>query len=191
MSSFLYRLVNAAPAIRGEWSRLADDRGRSSWASTTSSGAPPTTTFTRPGRRGPGSRDILSEDFPQVLGFSGQVVFHVDHGRITDPANAAAIRRHARGLRQSIDVTAVSVRSIRVAPTISADGLTALSMVWVLLDRRGRRRPHRRGTACGRLGPQRGCGRPRLGGAVAHESRATRRSAWLCRHRATDRVRGR
>ena len=92
--------------------------------------------FTVPGVEAQEAGDILSEDFPEFSGVSGQMVFHVDQGHITDPANAAAIDAALDDLSQSIDVTKVSDPFDPRGPTISADGCVTATLRALTSQRR-------------------------------------------------------
>ena len=134
MSSFLYRLGQRCARhpwrVFGVWLMIA----AIVLGVNNQLGGAANDNFTVPGVESQEARDILSEDFPQFSGVSGQMVFHVDHGRITDPANVAAIGVALDDMSQSIDVTAVSDPFDPRGPTISADGLTAFSMVYYSID---------------------------------------------------------
>jgi RND superfamily putative drug exporter len=90
--------------------------------------------FTVPGVEAQAAADVLHADFPEFAGVSGQVVFHVDHGKITDPTNVDAIGKTLREVSHVDDVTAVSNPFDARGPTVSADGTTAFSTVYFSLD---------------------------------------------------------
>ena len=90
--------------------------------------------FTVPGVEAQQADDLLNDNFPQFSGLSGQLVFHVDDGSITDPANAAAIAETLAEVGRIEDVTAVSDPFDPRGPTVSADGTTAFSTVYFSLD---------------------------------------------------------
>ena len=47
--------------------------------------------YTVPGVEAQRAVDVLDEHFPELSGASGQLVFHVEAGLITDPANVDAV----------------------------------------------------------------------------------------------------
>jgi len=90
--------------------------------------------FTVPGVEAQQADDLLNDNFPQFSGLSGQLVFHVEEGSITDPANADAVAAALAEASRTEDVTAVSDPYDPLGPTISADGTTAFSNVYFSLD---------------------------------------------------------
>src|SRR5262245_44554603 len=86
--------------------------------------------FTVPGVEAQQADDLLNEHFPQFSGLSGQIVFHVDDGLITDPANVDAIHATLAEASTGEDVTAVSDPYDPRGPTVSADRQTAFSTVY-------------------------------------------------------------
>ncbi|HZB43527.1 MAG TPA: MMPL family transporter [Ilumatobacter sp.] len=90
--------------------------------------------LTVPGVEAQSAGDILNDDFPEYAGISGQMVFHVDDGTVTEPTNTAAIESSLAELAEVEDVTAVSNPFDARGPTISADGKTAFSTVYFSLD---------------------------------------------------------
>ena len=84
----------------------------------------------RPRRRVPAGDDVLNANFPQFSGLSGQLVFHVDDGSITEPDRVAAIEAAVAGVRGVADVTAASDPFDPAGPTVSADGMTAFATVY-------------------------------------------------------------
>jgi RND superfamily putative drug exporter len=89
---------------------------------------------TVPGVEAQQADDILDEDFPEFSGISGQLVFHVPEGRVTDSANLGAIQATLAEVRAGEDVTAVTDPFDARGPTVSADGRTAFSTVYYSLD---------------------------------------------------------
>ena len=86
--------------------------------------------FAVPGVEAQRANDLLVANFPQFARLSGQLVFHVEEGSITDPANVAAIERALAEVRSGEDVTAASDPFDPAGPTVSADGTTAFSTVY-------------------------------------------------------------
>ena len=80
--------------------------------------------FAVPGVEAQRANDLLVANFPQFARLSGQLVFHVEEGSITDPANVAAIERALAEVRSGEDVTAASDPFDPAGPTVSADGTT-------------------------------------------------------------------
>jgi RND superfamily putative drug exporter len=90
--------------------------------------------FTVPGVEAQEADDLLNDNFSQFSGLSGQLVFHVEQGSITDPGNAAAVAAALSEVSRTEDVTAVSDPYDPLGPTVSADGTTAFSNVYFSLD---------------------------------------------------------
>ncbi|MBI5088457.1 MAG: MMPL family transporter, partial [Actinobacteria bacterium] len=90
--------------------------------------------FTVPGVEAQAADDLLFEHFPELSGASGQVVFHVETGHISDPANQAAIDAALDRFREARDVTAVTDPFDARGPTVSADGRTAYATVNYSVD---------------------------------------------------------
>jgi putative drug exporter of the RND superfamily len=90
--------------------------------------------FTVPGVEAQDADDLLNDNFPQFSGLSGQIVFHVDNGLITDGANIAAVQGALTEVRDGPDVTAVTDPFDARGPTVSADGTTAFATVYYSLD---------------------------------------------------------
>ena len=90
--------------------------------------------FDVPGVEAQQADDLLTENFSQFSGVSGRMVFHVDQGSVTDPANAAAIQSALAEIAQGEDVSAVSDPFDQRGPTVSADGATAFSTIYYALE---------------------------------------------------------
>ncbi len=90
--------------------------------------------FTVPGTEAQRADDVLSSRFSELSGASGQIVFHVDTGSLTDPDNAAAIAAALDRLEQGSDVTGVSDPFDARGPTVSADGRTGFATVYYSVD---------------------------------------------------------
>ena len=134
MSQFLFRLGRRCARhpwrVLGVWLMIAavvvgiDDR----------LGGTTKDNFTVPGVEAQQADDLLNDNFPQFSGLSGQLVFHVDGGSITDPSNADAVADALAEVARTEDVTAVSDPYDPRGPAISADGTTAFSTVYFSLD---------------------------------------------------------
>ncbi|HEX5614957.1 MAG TPA: MMPL family transporter, partial [Acidimicrobiia bacterium] len=85
--------------------------------------------YTVPGVESQEANDLLEERFPDQSGTSGRAVFHVEEGRIDDPAHQAAITAALAELAQGDDVTFVSNPFDARGPTVSRDGRTAFASV--------------------------------------------------------------
>jgi putative drug exporter of the RND superfamily len=92
-------------------------------------GGTPTDSFTVPGVESQRATDILKTDFPSQSGASGDIVFHVDHGKLADAPNKTAIESAIADLRTRTDVAAVTDPFDPRGPTISADGATAYATI--------------------------------------------------------------
>ena len=82
-----------------------------------------------PGVESQHANDVLARSFAVQSGQSGDIVFHVDHGVLSTPANRAAIELSVAQMATGRDVTAVSDPFDPGRPTISADGHTAFATV--------------------------------------------------------------
>ena len=100
--------------------------------------------FTVPGTEAQRADDVLSSRFSELSGASGQIVFHVETGSVSDPDNAAAIAAALDHLEQGADVTGVSDPFDARGPTVSADGRTGVRHR-LLLGRPDRERACRTG----------------------------------------------
>jgi RND superfamily putative drug exporter len=92
-------------------------------------GGSPVDNYRVPGVESQKAADILRQRFHAQSGASGDIVFHVDHGAITDAGNEAAIRASVAQLAKGVDVTTVSDPFDPNRPTVSADRRTAFSTV--------------------------------------------------------------
>jgi putative drug exporter of the RND superfamily len=90
--------------------------------------------FTVPGTEAQRADDVLSDRFSELSGASGEVVFHVESGNLTDPDNAAAVTATLDRLRDGTDVTGVSDPFDARGPTVSADGRTGFATVYYSVD---------------------------------------------------------
>jgi putative drug exporter of the RND superfamily len=75
------------------------------------------------------ANDVLAARFPAQAGWSGRIVFHVDSGRLDDPAPRAAIDAALRRARQGADVATVSEPFDPHQSTVSDDGRTAYATI--------------------------------------------------------------
>ena len=82
-----------------------------------------------PGIESQTAYDLLDARFPSHAGWSGRLVFHVDEGRLDEPARRAAIDAALEAERAGADVAQVTDPFDPVAPTVSADGRTAYATV--------------------------------------------------------------
>jgi RND superfamily putative drug exporter len=129
MSQFLYRLgqrcANRPYRVLLVWVVIAV--GLFGWKAT--AGGETTDDFQIPGVESQIATDQLKERFPAFSGASGRVVFHVEEGRIDDPATQEEIGAAVARLGQADDVTYVSDPFDPAASTVSADGTTAFTTV--------------------------------------------------------------
>ncbi|HET9290600.1 MAG TPA: MMPL family transporter, partial [Actinomycetes bacterium] len=107
MSQFLYRLGRrtAAHPFRtiGVWVLVAV----AVFAWQGAAGGDPVNDYRVPGVESQQASDTLADQFPDFAGASGRVVFHVEQGRIDDPANRAAVDDAVARLATGPDVTLV------------------------------------------------------------------------------------
>jgi RND superfamily putative drug exporter len=82
-----------------------------------------------PGVESQHANDVLARSFAVQSGQSGDLVFHVDHGVLSAPANRAAIEASVAQIAKGSDVTAVADPFDPGRPTVSADGRTAFATV--------------------------------------------------------------
>jgi putative drug exporter of the RND superfamily len=68
----------------------------------------PVDVFAIPGVQSQEALDLLQHDFPSAAGTSAQVVFEAPGGKLTDPANAAAINATVANLQKLPNVSSVS-----------------------------------------------------------------------------------
>ncbi|MDQ3895687.1 MAG: MMPL family transporter, partial [Actinomycetota bacterium] len=85
--------------------------------------------FRVPGVEAQRARDLLKERFPAQSGAAGQVVFHVDQGRLDEPARTAEVRSALERLRSGRDVTLVTDPFDVSGPTVSRDGRTGFTTI--------------------------------------------------------------
>jgi putative drug exporter of the RND superfamily len=90
--------------------------------------------FAVPGVEAQAADDLLTDHFPEFSGASGQIVFHVDSGNITDPQHQAAVDAALDRFRVAHDVAAVTDPFDARGPTVSADGRTAFSTINYTVD---------------------------------------------------------
>ncbi|MFO7281245.1 MAG: MMPL family transporter [Thermoanaerobacterales bacterium] len=92
-------------------------------------GNDPVNDYRVPGVESQEAADTLEARFPEFAGVTGRVVFHVDEGRIDDPANRAAVDEAVDRLATGADVTLVADPFDPDLPTVSPDGRTAFATV--------------------------------------------------------------
>src|SRR5262249_29643138 len=85
--------------------------------------------FRVPGVESQRATDVLQQRFKMQSGPSGQIVFHVEHGTLSEPANEATIKASLQQLSTAPGAAAAPARSDPRGPTISADGRTAFATV--------------------------------------------------------------
>ncbi len=90
--------------------------------------------FSVPGVEAQTATDLLKDRFPELSGASGQIVFHVDEGAITDDGNVAAIQASLKRLADTEDVSALSDPFDPRGSAVSADGRTAFTTVYLSID---------------------------------------------------------
>jgi putative drug exporter of the RND superfamily len=134
MSSFLYRLGQSCARhpfqVIGAWLLMAlTVLGLNSQL-----GGETKDNFSVPGVEAQTATDLLTDRFPELSGASGQIVFHVETGAITDDANAAAVEASLKRLAETEDVSAVSDPFDPRSTAVSADGKTAFSTVYLSID---------------------------------------------------------
>jgi RND superfamily putative drug exporter len=91
-------------------------------------------TFEVPGVESQQATDALKEKFPTASGALGRVVFHVDEGRIHDPANAEAVTAAVTEIADGDDVAGATNPFDPAAPAVSADGKTAFTNIQYTVD---------------------------------------------------------
>ncbi len=91
--------------------------------------AAPPNDFSMPGTEAQRTYDLLDENFPGLHadGATARVVFHAEHGRVTDPAAREAIGRTVRALADDPQVARVT--DPFTTRTVSEDGSTAYAQV--------------------------------------------------------------
>jgi len=75
--------------------------------------------FTIPGAESQDALDLLKDRFPSESHASGDLVFHVQQGRVTDPGPSATIAAALRSLQSAPHVTAVSNPFDAAEPTVN------------------------------------------------------------------------
>jgi RND superfamily putative drug exporter len=86
--------------------------------------------FSLPGTESQHAADVLKRDFPAQAGDSDQIVFAVDHGRVTDPAARARLAPMLAAVERLPHVTGVvSPFTPRGAHQISPDGTVGFATV--------------------------------------------------------------
>jgi len=85
--------------------------------------------FTIPGAESQQALDLLKDRFPSESHASGDLVFHVAQGRVTDPGPAATIAAALSSLQAAPHVTAVSNPFDAAQSTVSDDGRTAFASI--------------------------------------------------------------
>jgi RND superfamily putative drug exporter len=92
-------------------------------------GGAPVDNFRVPGVQSQHANDMLQHRFPVQSGASGQIVFHTQHGTVTDGANRRAITASLAQIGRGTDVTTVTDPFDPRTPTISPDHRTAFATV--------------------------------------------------------------
>jgi RND superfamily putative drug exporter len=92
-------------------------------------GGSPVDNYRVPGVESQRAEDVLTQRFPVRSGASGEIVFHVDNGTITDTGNQAAVRASLDQLAKGADVTVVTDPFDPSRPAVSPDRRTAYATV--------------------------------------------------------------
>jgi putative drug exporter of the RND superfamily len=129
MSAFLFRLGRSCARhpfrTMAAWLVLA----ASVFAANSQWGGDTVDDFRVPGVESQQGTDVLKEDFPEFSGASTRVVFHVDEGRIDDPANQAIVDAAVARLAEVDDLTIITDPYDARAPAVSADGQTTFTQL--------------------------------------------------------------
>jgi RND superfamily putative drug exporter len=92
-------------------------------------GGPTKDNYRIPGVESQRANDVLRQRFHAQSGASGDIVFHVGQGSISDPPNESAVSAAIAQLAKGADVTAVTNPFDPTSPTVSADRRTAYATV--------------------------------------------------------------
>jgi uncharacterized membrane protein YdfJ with MMPL/SSD domain len=93
--------------------------------------------LTLPGTNSQAAFDLLADQFPPQQNGSNPFVFHVDHGKLTDPANKAAITASYKAIKSSEDVYSVTnpvTKDAADAGLLSQNGRTGLMPVLLTVE---------------------------------------------------------
>jgi RND superfamily putative drug exporter len=129
MSDFLAAL---ARSITGHWKRsllvaLLALAGLMALAATAPE--PPPDSFDVPGAESQAALDLFTDHVPALAGVDATVVYTVDQGKVTEPANRKAIESSLTELKALPDVISVDDPFSANAPRISRDGSIAATDV--------------------------------------------------------------
>ncbi|HKH18167.1 MAG TPA: MMPL family transporter, partial [Solirubrobacteraceae bacterium] len=75
------------------------------------------------------ANDVMARSFSPELSDASPVVFHVDDGKVTDPANREVVEASLKSLSKQDDVASVTDPFDEKSSTVSRDGRTAYSTV--------------------------------------------------------------
>ena len=75
------------------------------------------------------ANDVMARSFSPELSDASMVVFHVDDGKVTDPANREVVEASLKSLSKQDDVASVTDPFDEKSSTVSRDGRTAYSTV--------------------------------------------------------------
>lgn len=95
-------------------------------------GGEPNGSVSLPGTETQRAADILARTFPGQSGASGQVVFHVEQGRLDEPARRGTVAAVVESLAGGLEVTRVS--DPFDDGSLSADGRTAIAVIQYAKD---------------------------------------------------------
>jgi uncharacterized membrane protein YdfJ with MMPL/SSD domain len=100
-------------------------------------GAKTDNSLTLPGTNSQAAFDLLADQFPPQQNGTNPFVFHVDHGKLTDAANKAAITASYKAIEASADVYSVTnpvTKDAAKAGLMSQDGQTGLMPVLLTVE---------------------------------------------------------
>jgi RND superfamily putative drug exporter len=84
--------------------------------------------YTVPGSESSQGLDLLKKDFPQASGYSGQLVFHADKGKVSDQADAVSTTMKNVGALPHV-ISATDPLTAANTPAVSKDGTIAYGSV--------------------------------------------------------------
>ncbi len=100
-------------------------------------GAKTDNSLTLPGTNSQAAFDLLADQFPPQQNGTNPFVFHVDHGKLTDAANKAAITASYKAIKASAQVYSVTnpvTKDAAKAGLLSQDGRTGLMPVLLKVE---------------------------------------------------------